>query len=115
MGLIGYYKRFIKNLSHIAYPITSLQWKGKKFEWAEECATSFDQWKQLLTNAPVLKIVDPKKELVICIDAYKRGLGGVLMEEGQEVCYESWKLNKHKQNYLTHDLELVVIIHALKM
>ena len=33
MGLAGYYMRSIKNFSHIAYPITSLQRKGKKFEW----------------------------------------------------------------------------------
>ena len=31
------------------------------------------------------------------------------------VCYESQKLNEHDQNYSTHDLELAVIIHALKM
>ena len=31
------------------------------------------------------------------------------------VCYDSRKLNGHEQNYVTHDLELVVIIHALKM
>jgi len=30
------------------------------------------------------------------------------------VCYESRKINEHEKNYLTHDLELVVIIHALK-
>lgn len=37
------------------------------------------------------------------------------MQEGQVVCYESRKLNEHEQNYMTHDLELVSIIHALKM
>ena len=31
------------------------------------------------------------------------------------VCYESQKLNKHDQNYHTHDLDLTSIIHALKM
>jgi len=40
MGLIGYYRRFIRNFSHISYHITSLQRKGKKFEQIEECATS---------------------------------------------------------------------------
>jgi hypothetical protein len=55
MGLAGYYRRFIRNFSCIAYPITSLQRKGKKFEWTEECAASFEQLKQLLTNAPVVK------------------------------------------------------------
>eukprot|EP00253_Pinus_taeda_P021892 PITA_21892 len=42
MGLAGYYRRFIKNFSHIAYPITSLQRKGKKFEWKKECTASFE-------------------------------------------------------------------------
>jgi len=42
MGLTGYYKMFIKNFSHISYPMTSMQRKGKKFEWTEECATSFE-------------------------------------------------------------------------
>ena len=33
MGFAGYYRRFIRNFTQIAYPITSLQRKGKKFEW----------------------------------------------------------------------------------
>ena len=61
MGLAGYYNRFIRNFSRIAYPITSLQWKGKKFEWTKECEASFEQLKQWLTHARVLKIVDPNK------------------------------------------------------
>ena len=37
------------------------------------------------------------------------------MQEGPVVCYESQKLNEHEHKYLTHDLQLVAIIHALKM
>jgi hypothetical protein len=48
-------------------------------------------------------------------DAYKEGLGGVLMQEGHVVFYESRKLNEHEINYVTHDLELAAIVHALKM
>ena len=61
IGLASYYMRLIKNFSQIVYTITSLQRKGNKFEWTEECATSFEELKQLLTNAPVLKIADPDK------------------------------------------------------
>jgi len=42
MGLVGNYMRLIKNFSCIGYPITSLQRKGKKFEWIEECEVSFE-------------------------------------------------------------------------
>jgi len=115
LGLAGYYRRFIRNFSHIAHAITSLQRKGKKFEWIKECTVSFKQLKHLLTNTPILKITYPNKELVVCIDACNRGLGGVPMQEGKVVCYESRKLNEHEQNYVTHNLESTTIIHALKM
>jgi len=115
MGLASYYRRFIKNFSQIAYPITSLQRKGKKFKWTEECEARFEKLKQLLTHALVLRIADPNKDFVICTYACKRGLGGFLMQDGQVVCYESRKLNVHKKNYLTHDLELEKIIHVLEM
>ena len=115
MGLPGYYMKFIRNFSRIAYPITSLQRKGKKLEWTEECEASFEQLKQFLTHAPVLQIANPDKEFVVCTYAYKRGLGAVLMQDGQVVFYESCKLNKHKQNCPTHDLDLELIIHALNM
>lgn len=71
--------------------------------------------KQLLKNDPLLKIADLHKEFVVCTNILKRGLGGVLMQEGQVVCYESRKWNEHEKNYLTHDINLVVIINALKI
>ena len=115
MGLEGYYWRFIRNFSWIAYHITSLQRKWKKFEWAEECAASFEQLKQLLTNDMFLKIADLDKEFVVCTYACKSGLGGFLMSEGWVACYGSSKLNEHKKNYVIHDLELAHIIRALNM
>jgi hypothetical protein len=70
--------------------------------------------KQLLTSAPILKIDDPSKDYVVCTDACKEGLGGVLSQEGFVVCYESRKLKEHEKNYATHDLELAAIVHALR-
>ena len=72
-----------------------MQRKGKKFEWIEKCAASFEQLKQLLTHSLVLKIEDTEMEFVVCTNVCKRGLGRVLMHDGKVVCYESWKLNEH--------------------
>jgi hypothetical protein len=55
----------------------------------------------------MMKIVDPNKDFLMCMDGCKEGLGGVLMQEGNVICYESIKLNEHEINYVTHDLELV--------
>jgi hypothetical protein len=63
----------------------------------------------------MLKIVDPEVDFLVCTDACKEGFGGVLMQKGSVICYESQKLNEHEVNYVTHDLELVAIVHALKM
>jgi hypothetical protein len=114
MGLAGYYRRFIAGFSRIAHPITSLQRKEKKFQWTEDCERSFQQLKQLLTSAPILRIADLNEDFVVCTDACKEGLGGVLSQNGFVICYESRKLKEHERNYATHDLELAAIVHALK-
>jgi hypothetical protein len=114
MGLEGYYRRFMVGFSRIAHSITSLQRKGQKFQWTKECENSFQQLKQLLTSAPILKVADPDKDYVVCTDVYKEGLGGVLSQEGFVICYESRKWKEHEKNYATHDLELEAIIHALR-
>eukprot|EP00253_Pinus_taeda_P030964 PITA_30964 len=115
MGLAGYYRRFVEGFSRIAYPITSLQKKGKVFKWIAECQQSFDRLKHLLTTAPILSIAAPNKDYVVCTDASKEGVGGVLMQEGKVIAYESRKLKEHEQKYSAYDLELTTVIHALKM
>ena len=78
MGLTRYYHIFINKFSRIANPITTLQKKGVKFVWSQQCQDSFDKLKHLLTMEPTLRIVDPTKYFVVSIDASKDGLGGVL-------------------------------------
>jgi hypothetical protein len=69
MGLDGYYRRFIARFSKIAHPITSLQRKGKQFHWTEGCEENFQRLKQLLTSAPILRIVDPNVDFIVCTNA----------------------------------------------
>jgi hypothetical protein len=37
------------------------------------------------------------------------------MQDGHVVAYASWQLRKHEEHYPTHDLELAVVVHALKI
>ena len=76
MGPIGYYRRFIEGFSKVTHSITSLQKKGIKFEWTPRCEESFQQLKNLLTSAPILKIADLQKDFVVCTGACNQGLGG---------------------------------------
>ena len=92
-----------------------MQKKGKKFDWNQKYEDSFKKWKTLLTSAPILRIADPNKDFIVCTNACNDGLGGVLTQEGYVIAYESRKLKIHEKNYATYDLELVAVIHALKM
>jgi hypothetical protein len=51
----------------------------------------------------------------IYCDASGQSLGCVLMQDGYVVAYASRQLRKHEEKYLTHNLELAVMVHALKI
>ena len=107
MGLASYYHRFVLKFSRIVHPIMSLQRKGKKFVWKEECEVAFQKLKEYLTSALVLAVPNSAKEFVVCTDASFDGIGVVLMQDGCVIAYESRKLKSHEVNYPTHDLKVV--------
>ncbi|XP_058762994.1 uncharacterized protein LOC131636407 [Vicia villosa] len=114
LGLAGYYRRFIMGFSKLALPLTRLTRKEVSFSWNSECEKSFQKLKEKLTTALVLVIPDPNRSYEVFCDASKKGLGGVLMQDGQVVAYASRQLRPHEENYPTHDLELAAIVFALK-
>jgi hypothetical protein len=115
LGLSGYYWRFIEGFLKISKPMTELLKKDKKFEWTPTCEASFQELKKRLTTAPILVMLDMEKSFSIYCDASSQRLGCVLMQDGRVVAYASRQLRKHEVNYLTHDLELAVVVHALKI
>ena len=115
LGLAGYYRRFVKGFSMTAAPMTRLLQKNVKYECNEKCQRSFEKLKAFLTKAHVLTQPTCGKEYVIFSDASLNGLGWVLMQEGKVVAYASRQLKPHEKNCPMHDLELAVIVFALKI
>jgi hypothetical protein len=95
--------------------MTELSKKGAKFEWGQKCKHAFHTLRQHLTTTPVLAQPDNNKPFDVYCDASGTGLGCVLMQDNQVIVYASRALRPHEQNYPTHDLELVAVVHALKM
>jgi hypothetical protein len=89
LGLAGYYRRFIKEFSKITKPMMKLLKNSKAFEWTAECQASFIRTMETSYFSVVLVLPDLTKKFNIYCDASRRGLGCVLMQEGQVVCYES--------------------------
>jgi hypothetical protein len=67
----------------------------------------------LLINVPILKNTYLNEDFVVCTDACKEGLYGVLSQNGFVIGFESRKLKEHERIYASHDLELAAIVHAL--
>ena len=68
-----------------------------------------------LTSVPILIVPKRGQVYIVYYDASKDGLGCVLMQSGRVVAYGFRQLNNHKQNYPTHDMELVAIVFAMKI
>jgi hypothetical protein len=113
--MVGYYRRFIPDFSKIAKPITKLLKNQTKFIWSLECEKAFRILKKSLTTAPVLAQPDIEKSFDVYCDASGIGLGCVLMQEGKVISYASRQLKRHEEHYPTHDLQLAVVVHALKI
>ena len=115
LGLAGYYRRFVKDFSKIARPMTTLMKKESKFEWDAKCEEAFQILKEHLTTAPVLALPNGTEGFEVYSDASKNGLGCVLQQNGKVIAYASRQLKPYEANYPTHDLELAAIVFALKI
>ncbi|GJT98071.1 putative reverse transcriptase domain-containing protein [Tanacetum coccineum] len=106
LGLVGYYRRFIKGFSNIAKSLTKLTHKKKKYIWGENQDLAYQLLKQKLCEAPILALLEGNNNFVIYCDASHQGLGAVLMQKEKVIAYASRKLKPHEENYTSHDLEL---------
>jgi hypothetical protein len=95
--------------------MTKLLKKEIKFHWDDKCEDACHTLRKLLTIAPVLAQPDNTKPFDVYCDASGTGLGCVLMQNNRVIACASRALQNHEQNYPTHDLELAVVIHALKI
>jgi len=98
----------------IASSLTNPLKKSNKFDWTEKCGRAFQELRQRLTTALILKLPVEGKEYTLYSDTLKNGLGCVLMQEDKVVAYASQQLKLYEQNYSTHDLELAAVVFALK-
>jgi len=101
LGLASYYRKFIKNFAKIATPLTNLLKKSSEtYEWEEACNEAFETLKGILVKAPVLKLPDFDKDFEIHSDASDFAIGGVLVQEGKLVAFESKKLSETERRWL---------------
>ena len=80
-------------------PLTDLTRTKKAWNWTDKCIEAFERVEYCLTHAPVLWMPDFSKPFEVVADASKYASGGVLLQEGQPIAFDSRKFNKAEINY----------------
>ncbi|XP_074374208.1 uncharacterized protein LOC141714595 [Apium graveolens] len=78
LGHAGFYRRFIKDFSKKARPLTNLLSKDVKFEFNSDCLQSFEHLKKELTSSPIIKSPDWNEPFELMCDASDYLVGAVL-------------------------------------
>ena len=114
LGLTGYYRRFIRDYSAIAQPLTRLTKKDVPFEWGPEQEQAFETLRTALVTQPVLGFPTPGGQFVLDTDASLLAIGAVLsqLQDGEErvIAYASSTLSPSQQAYCTTKRELLAVV-----
>lgn len=86
LGIIGYYRKFIKGYGSIAIPLILLLRKNY-FLWSKQAEMAFNALKTTITLPPVLRLPDFSSEFTIECDDSGVDLGVFLMQEGQPIAF----------------------------
>lgn len=136
LGLANFYRRFIKDYSRIAAPLSELtklpkedekltkyqrkvKRETRKIEWGPEQEKAFQTLKEAFLSATFLTTVDPEQPIKLETDASKFAEGAVLYTKKDNrwrvAAFHSRKFTDTERRYTTHDQELMAIVDALKV
>ena len=116
LGFSGYYRRFIENFSQIATPLYALTW-NVDFIWTDKCDHAFEDLKNLVSTAPVLRGPTWDLPFQISSDASDTAIGAVLGKEEDKKPYAIYYIRKNlspvELNYTVTEKEFLAVIYAV--
>lgn len=116
LGLVGYYRKFIKDFAKLTKPLTKCLKKNSKakIQHTPEFIEAINICKHLLTHDPILEYPDFNKKFTLTTDASDVALGAVLSQTDKPIAYASRTLSTTETHYSTTEKELLAIVWATK-
>ncbi|XP_042012271.1 uncharacterized protein LOC121760704 [Salvia splendens] len=119
LGHAGFYRRFIKDFTKTAQPLTRLLQNEVEFEFSNNCKVAFQLLKDRLISSPIIRAPDWSKPFEVMCDASDYAVGAVLGQkiEGKSyvIFYASKTLNQAQKNYDTTEKEMLSVVYAFEM
>ena len=117
LGLVGYYRKFIKGFAKIAKPLTLLTRQQVNFDWTLEHHTAFLHLKEDIVQAPILHYLNPGKKYIVYTDASDDAWRTQLSQEhnGTEfpVAFLSHTFTEAQQKWSTTEQEAYGIYYTI--
>ena len=118
LGLCSYYRRFVKNFSLVAKPLSDLTSKDSALVWGGACQKAFDELKAKLTSPGITAFPKDNGLYYLDTDASDMGIGAVLSQEqdGIErvIAYASQSMNRAERNYCVTDKEPLAVRYFIE-
>ena len=120
LGFANFYRRFIRNFSQLAAPLTALTSPSLTFRWSDAAEAAFAKLKSCFVSAPILVTPDRSRQFIVEVDASEVGVGAVLSQRASSdgkvhpCAYYSHRLSPAEVNYDIGNRELLAVKLALE-
>ena len=99
LGMCQYFSKFCSNLSNTVLSLRDLTKLDVVFNWTEVHERAFNSAKDLIASSTCLRYYDVTLPVTLQVDASEEAISGVLLQEGNLVCFTSHTLNSTEKNY----------------
>jgi ribonuclease HI len=117
LGLIGYFRIFVRNFAERARPLYQLLKQDQPWQWTKDCEESFLAFKKILSEAPVLVFPDFSKPLILTTDASGYAAGAILsqIQDGKEriIASASKVFSDQETRYSNTEREMTAVVYGI--
>ena len=103
LRLVTYLSPFIPSFSIFTAPLHELLKKGTEFIWNNSYQEAFDKVKSMVCKDTTLQYFNVHKLVTVQVDAYQKGLGAALLQDGHPVAFTFKVLTPVEQHYANID------------